>query len=88
MTKRKNTIQGKAKGILSSLAENNEAKEEKQENIKEEKSNRVKEDKKKRSFMLGEKQVERLYILKAKNSDKTLSELVCEAIDKYYEEKI
>ena len=42
--------------------------------------------KKKRSFMLENSQIEKLYLLKARNNDMTLSEIVGNAIDDYYEE--
>lgn len=89
----------KAKGIMEGLEEENEekqeVKEEKKEESKEEKNKRVKEEKnkevkaprKKRSFTLTPGQVEKIYLLKAKNNDMTLSEIVGEAIEEYYEKR-
>jgi hypothetical protein len=75
-------------GILSSLEEMEDINS---AGVKEQKSNGVKEDKSntpktKRSFMLTDKQIEMIYILKSKSPKKDLSEIVGEAIEKAYEE--
>lgn len=73
-------------GILSGLQDmpdiNSGVKEQESKRVKEQESN----TKTKRSFMLTDKQIEMLYILKSKNKDKDLSELVGEAIEKLYGE--
>ena len=78
----------KAKGIIDGLedSEKNSDKvnEEKSKRADTEKNNSLKDEKKKRSFMLTESQVEKLYMLKAKNSDRTLSAMVGEVIEEYY----
>jgi len=78
----------KAKGIMDGLEETEEGtqetREEKNKRVNDEKSKSVQEEKKKRSFMLTISQVEKLYLLKAKNNDKTLSAMVGEAIEEYY----
>jgi hypothetical protein len=80
-------VKDKAKGILDGLSEDAESeKEEKSKRVKEQKSKSSKEEKKKRSFMLENSQIEKLYLLKARNNDMTLSEIVGNAIDDYYEE--
>ncbi|PTX14809.1 hypothetical protein SAMN04488598_1559 [Halanaerobium congolense] len=83
---------GKIKGILDGLNNNDEesegnksSKEEKSKRIKEDKNKSSKEGKKKRSFMLKNSQIEKIYLLKAKNSDMTMSEIVGQAIDEFYE---
>lgn len=88
-------MEEKGKGILNGLNEINEMEEE-QEKSKEEKNSKNKDTKdnekkskiakKKRSFMLKEDQIERLYMMKAKDRNKNLSQLVGAAIDLYYEE--
>lgn len=79
-------VKSKAKGILDGMSEDADGKEEKSKRVKEEKSKSSKVEKKKRSFMLTAGQVEKLYLLKAKNNDMTLSEIVGNAIDMYYED--
>ena len=80
-------VKDKAKGILDGLedAENGNEKEEKSKRVKEEKSKSSKVEKKKRSFMLTSGQIEKIYLLKAKNNDMTLSEIVGQAIEEFYE---
>lgn len=75
-------------GILSGLQEMEDINS---TGVKEQESKRVKEGKNntaktKRSFMLTDRQIEMLYILKSKNKNKDLSELVGEAIEKLYDE--
>ncbi|MFW6026490.1 MAG: hypothetical protein ACOCRX_09115 [Candidatus Woesearchaeota archaeon] len=90
-----NKVKDKAegiKGIMDGLEDNeNEksksSKEEKNKRVKEEKSKSSKVEKKKRSFMLTSKQIEKIYLLKAKNNDMTLSEIVGQAIEEFYESK-
>jgi hypothetical protein len=87
----KNKAEG-IKGIMDGL-EDSEKEVEKSKGSKEDKSKRVKEDKnksskeekKKRSFMLTNSQIEKIYLLKAKNSNMTLSEIVGQAIEEFYE---
>ena len=81
-------FKNKAKGIMDGLEdeENLNSKEEKNERIKDEKNKNSKEEKIKRSFTLTESQVEKIYLLKAKNSSMTLSEIVGTAIEKYYDQ--
>ena len=89
-------FKNKAKGIMDGLEdeENLNSKEEKSERIKDEKNKSSKEyknknseeEKIKRSFTLTETQVEKIYLLKAKNSSMTLSEIVGTAIEKYYDQ--
>ncbi|WP_129596254.1 hypothetical protein [Anaerophilus nitritogenes] len=67
-------------GILNGLEEMN--------SVQEEKSKGVKEEKSKRSFMLTESQIEKIYLLKAKYKEKDLSTFVGEAIEEYYEKHI
>jgi|Wag4MinimDraft_13_1082653.scaffolds.fasta_scaffold06223_2 hypothetical protein len=86
-----NKVKNKAegiKGIIDGLedTENESEKEEKSKRAKEQKNKSSKEEKKKRSFMLENSQIEKLYLLKARNNDMTLSEIVGNAIDDYYEE--
>ena len=79
----KNKVDDKAyniKGALEGLEDNDEE-------VKEGKNKNSKEEKKKRSFTLTSSQVEKIYLLKAKNSDMTLSEIVGQAIDEFYESK-
>jgi len=90
-----NKIKNKAgdiKGIIDGFNNNDEesegnksSKEEKSKGIKEDKNKSSKEGKKKRSFMLKNSQIEKIYLLKAKNSDMTMSEIVGQAIDEFYE---
>jgi hypothetical protein len=85
----KKEVKEKAKGIWDGLKESDEnesKKEEKSKGIKEQKNKSSKVEKKKRSFMLENSQIEKLYLLKARNNDMTLSEIVGNAIDDYYEE--
>jgi hypothetical protein len=79
-------VKKKAKGILDGMNEDAESEEEKSKRVKEEKSKSSEVEKMKRSFMLTSKQVEKIYLLKAKNSEMTLSEIVGRAIDSYYED--
>jgi hypothetical protein len=72
----------KAKGIYDGLAEMENDDDKK---VKKSKNKKSKEEKKKRSFTLTSSQVEKIYLLKAKNSDMTMSEIVGQAIDKFYE---
>ncbi|MBM7624917.1 hypothetical protein [Sporohalobacter salinus] len=94
-----NQIKDKSKGILDGLNEINEMEEnQKNKRKKEEKTTKTKNNKntksnqdeskiikKKRSFMLKENQIEKLYMMKAKDRNKTLSEIVGKAIDLFYE---
>ena len=73
-------IKDKAQGIMDGL-ENMEGED---KEAKEEKSNRVNKDKSNRSFMLTKDEIEKIYIMKAKFQDKTLSKIVGEAIDLLY----
>jgi len=75
-------ISKKAKGIMDGLMDD----EDNSKKVKEEKKESSKEEKMKRSFTLTSEQVEKLYMLKAKNSEMTLSAIVGEAIESYYEE--
>lgn len=78
------TLSSISKGILDGL----DSTETEAINSKEQKSKRVKEGKKKkRSFMLTEKQIKRLYELKYDLVEKDLSTIVGEAIEMYYEAK-
>lgn len=70
-------IKNKAQGIINGLENMEESK-------KEENNKRVDKEKSKRSFMLTKEEIEKIYILKAKFQDKTLSELVGEAINLLY----
>ena len=82
-------VKKKAKGILAGMDDDVEEIKEIEENnkrVKEQKNKSSKEEKKKRSFMLENSQIEKLYLLKARNNDMTLSEIVGNAIDDYYEE--
>lgn len=72
-------IKNKAQGIINGLENMEESK-------KEENNKRVDKEKSKRSFMLTKEEIEKIYILKAKFQDKTLSELVGEAINLLYKE--
>lgn len=76
------TYGSRAKGIIEGLED---SPGEKSKKVNDQKNRPVKEQTMKRSFLLTPKQVERVYLLKAKNSDKTLSTIVGEAIDAYYE---
>ena len=81
-----NKVKDKAegiKGIMDGLKDNDEQ----NKNSKEEKSKRVKEEKKKRSFMLTNSQIKKIYLLKATNNNMTLSEIVGQAIEEFYESK-
>ena len=72
-----NKVKGKAegiKGIMDGLEDNKEE------------SKSSKEEKIKRSFTLTESQVEKIYLLKAKNNSMTLSEIVGNAIEEYYDQ--
>ncbi len=84
-------VRDKAKGIREGLedGENNTdgVKEQKSKSIYTDKSKDIKEEKKKRSFMLPVGDIEKIYLLKGKNPDKTLSEIVSEAIKEYYKLK-
>ena len=83
----KKEVKEKAKGILKRMEDDDEnEKEEKSKRVKEQKNKSSKVEKKKRSFMLENRQIEKLYLLKARNNDMTLSEIVGNAIDDYYEE--
>ena len=89
----KNKAEG-IKGIMDGLEDNEEdnkknkgSKEEKSKRVKEEKSKSSKEEKKKRSFMLTNSQIEKIYLLKAKNSNMTLSEIVGQAVEEFYKSK-
>lgn len=62
-----------------------ESEETKSKYIKEYKSKSSLDKKSKRSFMLTERQIEMIYLLKAKNPNKDLSTMVGEAIEKYFE---
>jgi hypothetical protein len=77
----KNKVDDRANNIKGALEglENND------EEVKEDKNKKFKEEKKKRSFTLTSSQVEKIYLLKAKNSDMTMSEIVGQAIDEFYE---
>jgi len=77
----KNKVDDRANNIKGALEglENND------EEVKEDKNKKFKEEKKKRSFALTSSQVEKIYLLKAKNSDMTMSEIVGQAIDEFYE---
>lgn len=77
----KNKVDDRANNIKGALEglENND------EEVKEDKNKKSKEEKKKRSFTLTSSQVEKIYLLKAKNSDMTMSEIVGQAIDEFYE---
>lgn len=87
----KNSISNLGKGVLNLLeddqpvnADNNantETSDTKQKNSK-----TVKEIKSKRSFMLKESTVQRLNLLKLCSTDKDLSTIVEDAINKYFEE--
>ena len=80
-------VKKKAKGILAGMDDAEESeKEEKSKRVKEQNNKSSKVEKKKRSFMLENRQIEKLYLLKARNNDMTLSEIVGNAIDDYYEE--
>ena len=78
-------------GILEGLStlenpsdtENKE--EQKKKGVKGEKKKNIKEQKSKRSFMLTASQIEKIYLLKAKNPDKDLSVIVGNAIDLYFD---
>lgn len=78
-------IKGIMDGLEDDNKENKSSKEEKNKRVKEEKNKSSKEETKKRSFMLTNSQIEKLYLLKAKNSDMTLSKIVGQAIEKFYE---
>jgi len=81
-------IKDKAQGIMDGLenmeGEDKEAKEEKSNRVNKDNSKRVNKDKSKRSFMLTKDEIEKIYVLKAKFQDKTLSKIVGEAIDLLY----
>ena len=81
-------IKDKAQGIMDGLesmeGENKEAKEEKSNKVNTEKNKRANKDKSKRSFMLTKDEIEKIYVLKAKFQDKTLSKIVGEAINLLY----
>ena len=72
-------------GILDGLNELENSTEDSNHTTKEYKSKFSLEKKLKRSFMLTEKQIEMVYLLKAQNPSKDLSTLVGEAIEKYFE---
>ncbi|MFW5891653.1 MAG: hypothetical protein ACOCUI_05490 [bacterium] len=72
-------IKNKAQGIINGLENMEKSK-------KEENNKRVDKEKSKRSFMLTKEEIEKIYILKAKFQDKTLSELVGKAINLLYKE--
>lgn len=59
--------------------------EQKSKGIKEEKNIGVKEQKSKRSFMLTDSQIEKIYLLKSKNPNKDLSTIVGDAIELYFD---
>jgi hypothetical protein len=88
VSKRRSSIQGKAKGILSGLEEN----QTKQENINnelkpelvKESESEEKEKKINRSYMISESTLSKLQELKIKNPAMTYSDLVEEAINCYY----
>jgi hypothetical protein len=89
--KRKNKAEG-IKGIMDGLEDveenkNKRSKEEKSKRVKEEENKNFKEEKKKRSFMLTNSQIEKIYLLKAKNNNMTLSEIVGQALEEFYESK-
>ena len=69
---------GDIKGIIDGLNNNDEESEGNKSS---------KEEKKKRSFMLTNNQIEKIYLLKAKNNSMTLSEIVGQAIEEFYESK-
>lgn len=84
-----NKVKNKAagiKGIMDGL-EDNEKENKNSKRVKEDKSKRVKEEKKKRSFMLTNNQIEKIYLLKAKNNNMTLSEIVGQAVEEFYKSK-
>jgi len=83
-----NKIKNKAQGIMDGLEEmENEADTNKENKSgKEKKSKRANKDKSKRSFMLTEDEIKKIYIMKAKFQDKTLSEIVGEAVNLLYKE--
>ena len=60
-------------------------KEQKSKRVKDQESKGVKEQKSKRSFMLTERQIEMIYLLKSKKQGIDLSEIVGFAIEEYYE---
>lgn len=86
---KRSSIETTRLGILDGLndLESNEfePEETKSKYIKEYKSKSSLDKKSKRSFMLTEKQIEMVYLLKAKNPNKDLSTMVGEAIEKYFE---
>jgi hypothetical protein len=89
-----NKVKDKAegiKGIMDGLEDNDDqnknSKEEKSKRVKEEKNKNSKEEKKKRSFMLTNSQIKKIYLLKATNNNMTLSEIVGQAIEEFYESK-
>lgn len=89
-----NKVKDKAegiKGIMDGLENNDKeskgSKEEKSKRVKKEKSKSSKEEKKKRSFMLTNSQIKKIYLLKAKNSNMTLSEIVGQAVEEFYKSK-
>lgn len=65
-------------------SESKEVKEEKSKRVNKQESKGVNEQKSKRSFMLTDKQIEMVYLLKSKYKDKDLSAIVGEAIEEYY----
>ena len=78
-------------GILEGLntldnpADTENKEEQKNKRVEEEKKKDIKEQKSKRSFMLTASQIEKIYLLKAKNPDKDLSVIVGNAIDLYFD---
>lgn len=74
-----------SKGILDGL--NDDEQPQKNKRIKEEKSKDV-EEKCKRSYMLPPKTIRKLEMVKIQETGITLSELVKEAIDLLYEERV
>jgi len=88
-----NKVKDKAegiKGIMDGLEDNEKSKsskEDKNKRVKEDKSKSSKEEKKKRSFMLTNSQIEKIYLLKAKNNNMTLSEIVGQAVEEFYKSK-
>lgn len=77
-------------GILAGLstlenpADTENKEEQKKKRVEEEKKKNIKEQKSKRSFILTASQIEKIYLLKAKNPDKDLSVIVGDAIDLYF----
>lgn len=80
----KNKAQGIMDGLESMEEENKGVKEEKSKGINDKKSKRVNKEKNKRSFMLTKDEIEKIYLMKSKFQDKTLSEIVGEAVNLLY----